>query len=387
EVQKSLLQSSKRLIESKIQSLGVGAHFQVLHDRIVTPGDGLIIFQGMQESTAESIKSLEGFDIAWVEEAQTLSARSLSLLRPTIRKEGSELWANWNPRRKKDAIDEFLRQKKPDNAVVVKANWRDNPWFPAVLEEERRLDLQLYPERYAHIWEGEYAKAFEGAYFARHLEQARQERRICRVAVDPILPVNAFFDIGGAGHSSDAMAIWIAQFVGREIRLLDYIEGVGQPLGYYAHELRRRGWKDVIVYLPHDGVATNNITGKRYIDHWTEAGFECGIPIKNTGAGAAMMRIEAARRVFPRCWFNDSTTEAGRDALGYYHERQDDKRSIGLGQNTIGRAMRQMHSGIWQSLTRSRRLIPGGLGDQLHRAWVLTGRTELSFEWLRPLCF
>jgi phage terminase large subunit len=108
EVQKSLLQSSKRLIESKIQSLGVGAHFQVLHDRIVTPGDGLIIFQGMQDSTAESIKSLEGFDIAWVEEAQTLSARSLSLLRPTIRKEGSELWANWNPRRKKDAIDEFF---------------------------------------------------------------------------------------------------------------------------------------------------------------------------------------------------------------------------------------------------------------------------------------
>jgi phage terminase large subunit len=197
EVQKSLLQSSKRLIESKIQSLGVGAHFQVLHDRLVTPGDGLIIVQGMQDSTAESIKSLEGFDIAWVEEAQTLSARSLSLLRPTIRKEGSELWANWNPRRKKDAIDEFLRQKKPDNAVVVKANWRDNPWFPAVLEDERRLDLQLYPERYPHIWEGEYAKAFEGAYFARHLEQARQQRRIGHVAVDPILPVKAFFDIGG----------------------------------------------------------------------------------------------------------------------------------------------------------------------------------------------
>ena len=100
----------------------------------------------------------------------------------------------------------------------------------------------------AHVWEGEYAKAFEGAYFARHLEQARQEGRICRVAVDPVLPVKAFFDIGGAGHSSDAMAIWIAQFVGREIRLLDYIEGVGQPLGYYAHEMRRRGWSDVIVY-------------------------------------------------------------------------------------------------------------------------------------------
>ena len=130
---------------------------------------------------------------------------------------------------------------------MVKANWRDNPWFPDVLDEERRLDLEVYPERYAHIWEGDYAKAFEGAYFAKHLKQARQQGRIGQVAIDPILPVKAFMDIGGAGHSSDAMAIWICQFVGREIRLLDYIEGIGQPFAYYAGELRRRGWKEAIV--------------------------------------------------------------------------------------------------------------------------------------------
>jgi phage terminase large subunit len=331
EVQKSLMQSSKRLIESKIQGLDVGDHFRVLHDRIITPGDGLIIFQGMQDATAESIKSLEGFRIAWVEEAQTLSQRSLSLLRPTIRTEGSQLWANWNPRRKSDAIDDFLRAKKPDNAVVVQANWRDNPWFPDVLDEERKLDFEIYPERYGHIWEGDYAKAFEGAYFAKHLEQARKDGRIGNVPFDPVLPVKAFFDIGGAGHSSDAMAIWVCQFVGREIRLLDYIEGVGQPLGFYATELRRRGWKDAVIHLPHDGVATNNISGKRYIDHWTEAGFECAPPIKNSGAGAAMMRIEAARRIFPRCWFDERKTEGGRDALGYYHERKDENRNVGLG--------------------------------------------------------
>jgi phage terminase large subunit len=271
EVQKSLMQSSKRLIESKIQQLGVGDQFKTLHDRIIAPGDGLIIFQGMQDATAESIKSLEGFRIAWVEEAQTLSQRSLSLLRPTIRTEGSQLWANWNPRRKSDAIDDFLRAKKPDNAVVVQANWRDNPWFPDVLDEERRLDFELYPERYAHIWEGDYAKAFEGAYFAKHLEQARKDGRIGHVPIDPVLPVKAFFDIGGAGHSSDATAIWVCQFVDREIRLLDYIEGVGQPLGYYASELRRRGWKDALIHLPHDGVATNNISGKRYIDSSRES--------------------------------------------------------------------------------------------------------------------
>src|SRR5436305_1902445 len=113
-------------------------------------GDVLIIFRGMQDHTADSIKSLEGFRIAWVDEAQTLSARSLALLRPTIRAENSELWASWNPRRKSDAIDDFLRVRKPDGAIVIKANWRDNPWFPSVLEEERRTDQSLYPDRYDH---------------------------------------------------------------------------------------------------------------------------------------------------------------------------------------------------------------------------------------------
>ena len=339
----------------------------------------------MQDATAESIKSLEGFRIAWVEEAQTLSQRSLSLLRPTIRTQGSQLWANWNPHRKSDAIDDFLRAKKPDNAVVVQANWRDNPWFPDVLDEERRLDFEIYPERYAHIWEGDYAKAFEGAYFAKHLEQARKDGRIGHVPIDPVLPVKGFFDIGGAGHSSDAMAIWICQFVNREIRLLDYIEGVGQPLGYYATELRRRGWKEAVIHLPHDGVATNNISGKRYIDHWIEAGFECASPIKNSGTGAAMMRIEAARRVFPRCCFNEKTTEAGRDALGYYHERKTRTAMSVSGRSMIGRAMPPMHSAILRSLTRSRRQPSrksGGGALSRHHAEP-SGRRSFNFLNLR----
>src|ERR1700759_5245845 len=130
EAQKTLGQSSKRLLESKISALGLGHGFKSFSDRIETPGDGAIIFRGMQDHTAASIKSLEGFRIAWIDEAQTLSARSLALLRPTIRAAGPELWASWNPRRKSDAIDDFLRSRKPEGAVVINANWRDNPWFP-----------------------------------------------------------------------------------------------------------------------------------------------------------------------------------------------------------------------------------------------------------------
>jgi phage terminase large subunit len=151
EAQRTLAQSSKRLIESKIAGLGLGHQFKIYSDKIETPGDGIIIFRGMQDHTADSIKSLEGFRIAWVDEAQNLSARSLSLLRPTIRAKGSELWASWNPRRKSDAIDDFFRAKCPGGAITVNANWRDNPWFPSVLEDERRLDLSLYPDRYDHV--------------------------------------------------------------------------------------------------------------------------------------------------------------------------------------------------------------------------------------------
>ncbi len=330
EVQKTLAQSSKRLIETKISELGVGARFKIYHDKIETPGDGLIIFQGMQDHTAESIKSLEGYKVAWIEEAQTLSHRSLSLLRPTIRASGSEIWASWNPRRKSDAIDDFLRAKKPQGAIVVKANWRDNPWFPIELENERRLDLELYPDRYDHIWEGDYAKAFEGAYFAKVLAVAKAQRRIGKVAPDPLLPIRAFWDLGGSGASADAMAIWIVQFVGQQILVLDYIEGVGQVLAYYVNELRSRGFERALCYLPHDGVNENNITGKRYGDHVREAGFQVQV-IKNQGRGAASMRIEAVRRIFPKCWFNEETTEAGRDALGYYHEKKDEARNVGLG--------------------------------------------------------
>ncbi len=331
EAQRTLAQSSKRLIEDKIASLGLGHGFRLYSDEIETPGDGLIIFRGLQDHTADSIKSLEGFRIAWIDEAQSLSARSLALLRPTIRAEKSELWASWNPRRKSDAIDDFLRGRQPEGALVVKANWRDNPWFPQVLEEERLLDQKLYPERYDHIWEGDYARAFEGAYFASLLSEARSQGRIGKVSADPLLPLRAFIDIGGAGAAADAFTMWIVQWIGSEIRVLDYYESVGQVLAFHVNWLRSRGYGSAVLYLPHDGVAANNITGKRYEDHLREAGFAVEPPVKNQGPGAAMMRIEALRRLGPQLWFNAETTEAGREALGFYHERKDETRNIGLG--------------------------------------------------------
>ena len=251
-------------------------------------------------------------------------------MRPTIRAEGSEIWFSWNPRRKSDAVDQFLRVERPDNATVVKVNWRDNPWFPTVLEGERQLDLEKYPDRYSHVWLGDYARAFEGAYFAQVLNEARQQGRIGKVSADPILPLRLFWDIGGAGAKADACAIWVVQWVAQEIRVLDYIEGQGQVLGYYTNELRHRGYDKAICVLPHDGVNTNMVTGLRYADHLRDAEFKVEV-IPNQGAGAAAMRIEAVRRIFPKCWFNEATTEAGRDALGFYHAKKDEGRDVDLG--------------------------------------------------------
>jgi phage terminase large subunit len=166
EVQRSLNQSVKKLLESKIEALGVGHLFDIQEAKIIGPHGGLIIFQGMQNHTADSIKSLEGYDIAWVEEAQSLSQRSLDLLRPTIRKPASELWFSWNPSEATDPVDVLLRgDNPPPNSAVIQVNYSDNPWLPDVLKTEMEYDRSRDPDKYAHVWLGEYQRNSEARVF------------------------------------------------------------------------------------------------------------------------------------------------------------------------------------------------------------------------------
>lgn len=166
EVQKSLKNSVKLLVEDKIKSLGVSHLFEVLEAEIKTPGGGVIMFQGMQNHTADSIKSLEGFDVAWIEEAQSLSQRSLDLLRPTIRKPGSELWFSWNPGKPTDPVDVLLRgENPPRDAVVIEVNWHDNPHLPEELRAEQEDDQARDPDKWAHVWGGHYSLNSEARVF------------------------------------------------------------------------------------------------------------------------------------------------------------------------------------------------------------------------------
>lgn len=256
-----------------------------------------------------------------------MSSRSLSLLRPTIRAEGSEIWFSWNPRLKSDPVDVLMRgPAQPTGSVVVKANWADNPWFPSVLEQERLDCLRNAPDQYEHIWEGGYATVTEGAYYAQALSQAKLEGRIGFVPRDPVMQIRAFWDIG----VKDATAIWIAQFIDREIRVLDYYEAVGQPLSAHLDWLRARKYGNALCVLPHDASHHDVVTATRFEDHIRSAGFDVET-VPNQGKGAALKRVEAGRRLFPMVRFNEATTEPGRDALGWYHEKRDEQRNVGLG--------------------------------------------------------
>lgn len=326
EVQKDLKQSAKRLIEQKLIQHGLGEAdgFKVFEDCIKTPGDGLIIFKGMNNYTADSIKSLEGAKRAWWEEAHTATLKSINLLRPTMRAPGSQLWWSYNPNLETDPIDVMcMGPEKPTGMVVVNASWRDNPWWTAELEQERLDCLRMQPEHYKHIYEGDYQRVFEGAYFARQLIEA--EERIGRLSFEPLLPILTFHDIGGPGAKADRYSIVVAQFVGQNINVLDHYNAQGKPISEHVDWMRSRGYgpgqkrrAGAHVRLPHDGLKENGpYKEMTWEKAWQDAGFEADTR-KPDGVGAPMLRVEATRRLFPKMWFNEETTRVLRRQLGRY---------------------------------------------------------------------
>ncbi|MGH8235422.1 MAG: phage terminase large subunit [Steroidobacteraceae bacterium] len=349
EIQKDLKQSSKRLVEAKLASMQLGERdgFKKYADCIKTPGDGLMIFKGMNDYTAESIKSLEGFKRSWWEEAQNATATSMNLFNPTLREAGSKRFYSWNPTRKAAAIESFGRGPlRQTGAVTIRANWRDNPFFPGELERERLDCLRTQPEMYDHIWEGGYVRMLEGAYYAASLALAKLQGRIGFVGLDPLLTRHAFADIGGTGARADAFTFWIWQFVGREIRVLDYYEAVGQPASTHLEWLRGRGYtiKNTQIWLPHDGEKQDSVHDASYAGFFGKGGTGAGYNVEvvpNQGKGAAKSRIEAGRRHFPSMRFNSPeviidpettpTCAGGLEAIGWYHEKKDEHRNIGLG--------------------------------------------------------
>jgi phage terminase large subunit len=335
----SLADSSLEEIKRAIEEEPFLAAYYDIGEKYIKSRDGKIeyAFAGLDRNI-ESVKSKGRILLCWVDEAEPVTAEAWSTLIPTLREEGedwnAELWVTWNPKRKSAAVESRFRHANDNLIRVVELNWRDNPKFPAMLERARQRDLQERPDQYSHIWEGDYVSVIEGAYYAKSLTAARAQGRIGNVAPDPLMTLRMFCDIGGTGARADAFTIWVAQFVGREIRWLDYYEAVGQPLAAHLEWARGKGYtpQRAQFWLPHDGDTNDKVYDVSYASALREAGYTVTV-VPNQGKGAAAARIEAARRLFPSMWFNAPTTQPGLDALGWYHEKRDEKRQIGLGPN------------------------------------------------------
>lgn len=322
EVQSSIKDSVKQLLEDKIAKFGLDEFFDIKDNEIRAKNGSLILFKGMQNYNAQTIKSLENINIAWVEEAQTLSALSLRMLRPTIRAENSEIWFSWNPMSKHDAVDKFLRSaRRPENAIVVSVGWKDNPWFPSVLHEEMKADYAVDADEADHVWGGNYEIVTKGAYYAKLILAAEREGRITRVPYDPEYPVYTAWDLG----IDDCTAIWFVQIVGLEIRVIDFYQTRNIGLVDIARDaVKSKPYIYAEHYLPHDVDTRELSTAKTRKEQLEKIGLT---PIRAGSKLPVADGINAARNMIPKCVFDAEKCEEGIDALKSYRTEEDEQKN------------------------------------------------------------
>ncbi|TBN49172.1 PBSX family phage terminase large subunit [Pseudomonas sp. BGI-2] len=317
EIQKSIADSVHKLLADQIAGLGLGAFYDVQQAYIKGRNGTEFSFAGLQQHTIDSIKSYEGVDIVWVEEAHAVVKKSWDVLLPTIRKPGSEIWAGYNPQLESDETHQRFVITPPPDCVSVLMNYSDNPWFPEVLEQERlHAKATMKPEQYAHIWEGKCMPAVEGAIYFEQMSQA--ESRIGNVPHDGLLKTHVIFDLGW----NDAMTIILAQKVAGEIRIVHYIEGHQRTLAEYSAELKGLqldgqpiNWGHV--YLPHDGYAKRHQSGKSDAEVMGQLGWSV-LPVPNMHVEQGINRV---REVFPRTYFNRDRTARLVECLKRYRRQ------------------------------------------------------------------
>jgi phage terminase large subunit len=320
ELQKSIKDSSHKLISDTIERIGLSKYFEIGESFIRHKNGSDFIFKGLKHSPDE-IKSTEGVDICWVEEAQRITKKSFDILIPTIRKSGSELWFSFNPENEEDEIyKRFVLNNPPPQSKVIKIDWNDNPWFPKELEDERVHCQETNPEDYEHIWNGAIRRLLEGSYYNKQLESLRDKGRITSCAYNPSFPVDTYWDIG----FSDYTSIWFVQKVGLEFRLIDYLQNNGEHPEYYAKELKAKNYNYRAHYLPHDAKHTKFGMTKSIEQQletilkgdyfYTKAGFNINSD------------IQATRMFFPRCVFDEVNCEEGLKALRNYKKKFNDEK-------------------------------------------------------------
>lgn len=318
EIQNSIKDSVHKVLCDRIKALKLENFYRVTNNSITgVMNETEFMFEGLRHNI-DSIRSKEGVDIVWVEEAHKVSKASWDVLIPTIRKEGSEIWITFNPELDTDETYKRFVLNPPEDSFVIKVNWKDNPWFPEVLKKELyNLKKQDY-DSFLHVYEGHCKQMLEGAVYARELRTAVEEGRVTRVDYDPTKPVHTFWDLGWR----DATAIWFAQVVGFDYRIIDYHQDVQRTVNHYLKVLQSKDYIYGLDFLPHDADATNMPAGGRTIKGlMLEAGRKVRI-IPNTKIAVG---INAARTIFANCWFDEQRCADGLNCLRRYRYEKDDK--------------------------------------------------------------
>ena len=310
EFQTSIKDSVHKLLSDQIVALGLLDLYEITQAAIRGKNGSEFAFVGLKNNVA-NVKSYEGIDICWVEEAQTVSRNSWNVLIPTIRKEGSEIWITFNPELETDETYQRFVVKPPANAVVQKINWSDNPWFPETLRIEKESLRERDIQAYNQVWEGMCRQTVDGAIFATEMQRAEADGRITRVPYDPIKPVHAVWDLGW----SDQTAIWFLQFVGMETRLISYLEDSQKTVNHYLQELQKKGYVYDTLWLPHDAENKTLAGNGRTIEELVKtAGYKTQILPKVPVVDS----INAARTLFPNMWFDRENCADGLTCLRHY---------------------------------------------------------------------
>lgn len=319
ETQKSIAESVHQLLEDQIQNLQLSRFFTITKSEIRCANGGQFAFAGIRQNV-NNVKSFEGFDICWVEEAQNVSRNSWNVLIPTIigRKEANELWISFNPDLESDETYQRFAVNPPASATVVHSTWKDNPWIPRkIIEEEIEAARQRSEDDYLNVYEGLCKQAVEGAVYKTEIAAAESGQRLTRVPYDPQYPVHTFWDLGWG----DSTAIWFAQATPFEFRLIDYLDGSLKGLQYYVKELKERPYAYGEHVLPHDAKAHELGSGRtieeQLRDHFSSVRVAGRISSQAEG-------INAVRMIFPKCWFDREKCADGLQSLRHYRYEHDD---------------------------------------------------------------
>ena len=309
ELQNSITDSVHALLADQIKTLNLESFYEIQNTVIYGKNGTEFLFAGLKHNVTK-IKSFEGVDVCWVEEAQTVSKSSWDVLLPTIRKDGSEIWITFNPELDTDETYKRFVIVPPANAVVQKVNWSDNPWFPQVLRDEKD-DLKARDmDAYLNVWEGNTRQVLDGAVYATELRKAQEENRIRDIFVDTTIPVSTFWDIGW----SDLNSIWFVQTVpGGEVRVIDFYQNCQKTIDHYVQILQSKGYTYRDHWLPHDA-EHKNMTGKSVKDIMQGM----NLPVRITPKLSIADGINAARMLMNRCYFDQNRCAEGLQALRHY---------------------------------------------------------------------